>query len=299
MKFVLGILVLTILAGPAVALDSDPDEDFRIAVEALLGAVSNKLDDLDGEDLDKAEKKVMKSLGKVEKLGISVDVEIDKGWLKKFGKVLKAVEKAKKYDSGLVAIDSAVANLKTAVDRVLATLAEEAEDAQDDLSTDKYFGKIGKKIDKALGKLDGIDGLWSSRFAKAWKNYVKAALALEKTIETAEKYYDKELSKGGLPAGVSFDSDGRIVNDSGDTLWLNDLIYDLSFNFNGVKQTIKFKATEVTPAGTFPIQLGTGSTGFDPQTYSSVWQNYASLDINIKGKLVYRTSAGDLTLNFK
>jgi len=302
MKLLAGILAVLLLAGPAFSIDT-PEDTFKSSVASLLSAVADKIDDLSAQDLDKVEKKILKALTKAEKIGIAITVEIDKKALKKLGKMMKSVEKAlKASESSITSIETALDGLKSALDLVVDDIEAEAEAEKEKLQEEKNAGKIEKKIDKAFTKLSGIDSLWSERFSKAWATYVKSILGYEKAILTASKLYDKELSKAGVLDGFKFDSDGKLINTSGGNVNLLDLIYDLKISVPGAPaQSFKFKLSDEAPNGTLPIAMGAGT--FDPGTYNfgaiaQVWNLVGGFGIKVSGKIVYVTSAGNMTYKF-
>jgi tetratricopeptide (TPR) repeat protein len=304
MKFGTALFALLLLAAPALA-DVPVEDMFESKLDSLGDAIQNRVDALSSaQDLDKSEKKVLKALQKALKLGEKIDGEVvEKKALKKLGKAMKQVEKAlKASETSLSAIESALSELKTAMEDVVEAARDDAEAEQEKLTSSKFVGKVDKKLESAIGKLSGIDALWAERFAKAWAFYVKAFLGFEKALSAAEKYYEKELKSSGLLDGFRFGADGQLINESGKDIQLLDILYDLKISISGVgTQTFKFKMSDEAPNGTLPIDLGDGT--FDPATFNfgqiaSVWNLISGFGISIKGTMVYKTNAGNLTYKF-
>ncbi|MEN8149125.1 MAG: hypothetical protein ABFS86_04835 [Planctomycetota bacterium] len=306
---ILGFVAALLLATPALA-DISSEERFQGAFRNLMAAVSSETEGLGDGELSKDEKKALKGLQKASKIASKLDeVGIDKKSLKKVGKIVKTLEKvtdttgeseAKSVGLLLPAVQSAMEDLVFAIRSVIEAAENDAEGQQDELDISKNIEKVGKALDKALGKLDGANELWLShgKWAKAWGNWIKAWAGCVKAETLAQKFYEKEQKAGGGVAGLTFDVDGKLVNKTGEDVQLTDLIYDLTFKVpDAPKQSIKLKLSEISPES-LPIDLGTDA--FDPALYSSIWQNLKFIPgISITGKIVYVTTAGNLTFNFK
>jgi hypothetical protein len=312
-KFVLSIVVTLLLAAPALAQET-PEEMFRNAYEDVIFTVARERAALEeAEELDKAEKKALKAFTKVEKMAAKLADKYgtpgtDKKSLKKVGKIVKTIEKAVDTQGGvdtksvgllLPAVQKAMSDLFDAIRTVVEDAESEAESEQGELTFEKYIRKVAKQLDKAFDKADAGDMYLTSyaKWAKAWANYLKAVTTYVKAAVIAGKLYEKEQRASGGVNGLVFDANGKLVNNTGGTVQLTDLIYDLTFKVpNAPQQTVKFKLSDVSPQS-LPIDLGTNA--FDPTTYSQIWSGLSVIQgIRITGKIVYQTTAGNLTYKF-
>ena len=209
----LGIIAALMLATPAFAIDT-PENQFIQAFENMLNAISGTIaDDFSGE-LDKDGKKILRALKKGEKVGSKVElIQLDKRVLRKAGVVLKSVEKAQKYKPGI--LGDYVAAMKSAIAAVVREANADAEEGRGNLGLERNIKRITKAIDKSSTKISGIDALWSEKFSKAWKFYMKAWLGFAKAIVQADKMYEKEMKSAGPPSGLKFDVDGKLINNTG------------------------------------------------------------------------------------
>jgi hypothetical protein len=292
MKFLLTVAVLCLLAAPAPAIIVD----LETAVDDVGDKCSSWKDTLEADGLDKAEAKVAKFCGKAADLAAAYTGALDKKGVKPVSKAIAAVEKALKAaeKSGLAEDADVTAALATVKDVLAAMLSSSRSDATSrigDLISEKNIAKLKKAIDKAVATADKASALWSEKYGKAAKTFLKSFFGYAKSMDLADKLMAAEIKKGLVDPGFSIEN-GVITLDPGETLTIKDICWNLKITVAG-NTTTESGCLSSTNPGALPIDIPAGSVWDGSAFFPTIPGGIPGFPVKVKGSFTYKTSKGD------
>jgi hypothetical protein len=262
------------------------------AMDGFTDAAEREITALEGMPA-KSAMKARKMLQKAADAAKAFDGTIDKASLKMVAKALGFAAKAK-HDSQDVA--DALAAVRDALEARVNASFLDLLIAKDGLSWAKFLSRVDRDIAKGQKAVDKAAALWSVKYASSAKCYIKAILTYEKATLTAGKFAEKEAGTFGLPSGLRLDSLGRLINETGGVVWIEDLVFKLEVSGLGLDQTVKASASDTTLPGTFPLPMDTEP--FDATDYDTILGTFSKLPVKIEGSITYETSVGKFSLKW-
>lgn len=286
MRILLGLLAVLVLAGPAWALE------LKDAMDGFTDAVEGEIAALEGQAA-KSAKKSLKMLRKAADMANAFDGTIDKPSLKMVAKAIGFAEKAKLESQD---VSDALATVREALEERVNVGHLDLLIAKDVLSWAKFLSRVDRDIAKAQKAFEKAVAFWPEKYASAAKSYIKAILVYDKAILAAGKFAQKEAGTFGLPDGLRIDRAGLLYNETGEVVWIEDLVFKVEVSGFGIDETVKARASDTTLPGTFPLPMGTEP--FDATDYDTILGQFTGLPVKFDGSITYETSVGKFSLKW-